>query len=224
MEIAALVLAGLAITLTVGIEWAKRPRLEIRPSRFRPSGPIAWTFAAVQVQNKPLRRPWSWFLTRQTASGCRVTIDFFRWATGDRAFTTVPGRWSAHPEPLRHSRRAVSPAEAGAAQAEALIQIKAGRTEVYTAQYDPSLDPREHDVRASEDGDEVAVAVLTTAGAYAWGTESYAYPGWGKPEWEIERGTYRVVVRLDGAGISKEATFKLEYLDEDFAKFRLVPT
>jgi hypothetical protein len=94
----------------------------------------------------------------------------------------------------------------------------------YGLQYDRTLDPAEQTVAASEGGEEVAVAVLIQGDeAFAWGTESYAYNGWRKPEWELGHGTYRVEVRVEGSSVSRSAAFKLEYLNEDFARFRLIP-
>jgi hypothetical protein len=221
MEVAGLALAIVAILLTIAIEVVRRPRLSIRPSRFTASGPVPWTFAAVRVHNKPLSRPWRWFLTREAAGGCRVTFDFFRWGTDVRVMPSVPGRWSGNPQPLRRVRQSNPETEQ---YAEMLA--KAGLpppVEQYFAEYDPTLDPREHDVRTSEDGEEVAVAVLQLqVGAYAWGTESYAHPSWQKPGWQLEHGTYKVVVSVNGSSVSKSKAFKLEYLDDDFAKFNLI--
>ena len=125
--------------------------------------------------------------------------------------TSVPGRWSAHPEPLRHVRDEISERERLEIEAKSRWTL----AERYIAQYDPSLDPREHDVAAAEEGEEVAVAVLTAHGAYAWGTKSYAHDNWAKPEWKLEHGTYKVVVRVAGSSVSNSASFKLEYLDSD---------
>jgi len=213
MEILAVSLATVALLLTLGIEWLKRPRLEIVPSPFSPSGPISFTFAAVQVKNKPLQPPGRWILSRSSADGCRVTLDFLRWGSGDRAIPAVPGRWSSHPEPVRSIPIAHPPQPPQAGKWTVVA--------TFEAQYDPSLDPRENDVRAADAGEEVAVAILTDEGAFAWGTESYNYDGWAKPEWELKHGTYKVVVAVEGSSVSKRAEFKLEYLDEDFGKFRL---
>jgi hypothetical protein len=215
MEVAAVVLAGIAILLVIGIEWLKRPRLEIVTSPFSPSSGVPFTFAAVQVRNKPLGRPWRWFLSRSSASGCRAAIDFFRWSSDERVMPPVPGRWSSHPEPLRSVPTAVPPVPALSASSSWTVITQ------FELVYDPTLDPPDNDVRASVGGEEMAVAVLTQHGAFAWGTESYTYDEWAKPEWKLDHGTYRVVIRVEGSSVSKTTAFKLEYLDEDFAKFRL---
>jgi len=65
-------------------------------------------------------------------------------------------------------------------------------------------------------------ARLRAGEAYAWSTESYKYPAWANPDWKLERGqTYGIVVRVRGLSIEHEQPFKLEYLSDDFAKFRL---
>jgi hypothetical protein len=149
LEIAALGLSVLAIVLFVAVEWIKRPKLTVAQSPFSPSGPTDWTFASVQIRNKPLRRPWRWFLSRESAQGCKVSIDFLRWADETRVMQTVPGRWSSHPEPFRTVRidRPTIP--------EALAD-----TLPYRLEYDPTIDAREQTVAASRDGEEVAVAIL----------------------------------------------------------------
>jgi hypothetical protein len=87
--------------------------------------------------------------------------------------------------------------------------------------YDPTLDPRQHDVAVSRAGEEVAVAILRAGEAFAFSTESYDHNAWGNPAWRLERGTYRIVVRLRGSGVEQQEAFKLEYLNNNFAEFRL---
>lgn len=214
-----IVLGAVALIVAVGIEWAKRPRLSIEPGEFFAQGPVAWTFAPVWVRNKQMPRLLRWFLAREAAQACRATLDFYTWGTDTKVMPSVPGRWSGNPEPLRAVRVDPDPTNAmayAAAGQEPPVQ--------FYAEYDPTLDSREHDVRSSGDGEQVAVAVLRADGsgdAYAWGTESYAYPKWDKPEWRLPHGTYKVVVTIESSSVAKQRTFKLEFLDNDFAKFRL---
>src|SRR6266545_7938169 len=101
LGIVGVVLALIAIALTITAERLKHPRLDIRPSPFRPPGPLEWTFAAVRVHNRPeIPRPLGWFITRDAAVGCAVTVEFHR-RDGTLAFHSVEGRWSSQPEPLR---------------------------------------------------------------------------------------------------------------------------
>jgi hypothetical protein len=177
------------------------------------------TFAAVWVRNKPMRAPLRWFLAREAAQACRGTLDFYTWGTDARVIPSVPGRWSGNPEPLRSVRVDADPANAlayAAAGQEPPVQV--------LVQYDPALDSREHDVRASHAGEQIAVAVLRADGsgdAYAWSTESYAYPLWENPRWRLPHGTYRIVVTVESTSVMKRCAFKLEYVDNDFSKFRV---
>lgn len=91
LTIAALVAA---FGVPVSVEALRRPQLEIIPSRWLPAGPTPWTFATVQVRNKPLGEPLASVLTRQAAQGCVVDIDFYRWGTDERVIPTVHGRWT----------------------------------------------------------------------------------------------------------------------------------
>jgi hypothetical protein len=92
----------------------------------------------------------------------------------------------------------------------------------YTNSFDPTLDSPQQDVGASQEGEEVAVAILRDGKAFAFSTESYAYSEFGKPEWELTRGTtYYIIVRVRGHNAQGQEEFKLEYLDDNFANFRL---
>jgi hypothetical protein len=222
MAIAALVLAVVGIVAAFAapatIEVLKRPRLEITPTPWAPMGPTAWTFATVQIRNMPITAPLARRLMRQAAQGCVVDIDFFRWGTGDKVFPTVPGRWSSHPEPTRSVPSSVDPfIPAIVSGGTASTSMESG----FSATFDRTLDPPQQDVGVSQDGEEVAVAILRTGEAFAFSTESYNHNAWGNPDWRLDRGTYRVVVRVRGSGVEQEQAFKLEYLNDNFADFRL---
>src|SRR6266568_3898941 len=121
------------------------------------------------------------------------------------------------------------PVTAGAADAsvvppgsDSTASTRPGSTQnAYSIIYDPEKDPGQIDVAVSPDGEEVAVAILRDGEAFAFSTESYAYPSWGNPSWRLEHGTYRIVVRVRGSAIQEERYFKLEYLSNDVSKFRL---
>jgi hypothetical protein len=89
--------------------------------------------------------------------------------------------------------------------------------------YDPSLIKHEQDVPVSDDGEEVAVAILLNDGnAFAFSEDSYAHPGFANPAWQLTRGDYRVVIRVSGSNFREcRQDFKLVYEDGDFSKFRL---
>jgi hypothetical protein len=218
MTIAILALIA-ALIVPLGIERLKRPRLDIIPSPWTPSRPVAWTFAAVRIRNLPLRGLAGMFMTRGEAQGCRVEIDFTDLATGTRPFDTVQGRWSSHPEPLQwvpNPPLAAIPGIGGTA-------IPAPGTGGFAPAFDPSLIRHEQDVAVSKDGEEVPIAVLRAGDAYAWTSSSYGYPIWADPNLHLPHGTYRVDVRVQGSNVDHSQSFKLEYLNTDFTKFRLQP-
>jgi hypothetical protein len=84
------------------------------------------------------------------------------------------------------------------------------------------LIPPQQDVGVSEEGEEVAVAILREGAAFAFSTDSYAYTEFGKPDWELTRGTtYYIIVRVRGYNLDQREPFELQYLDDNFANFRL---
>jgi hypothetical protein len=88
--------------------------------------------------------------------------------------------------------------------------------------YDETLVPQtlRMDVPASDVGQEVAVAVLRSDGtAHAWGAESYAFPNWKNPNWDLKRKVYEVTVRVRASGLTASRRFRLDNLASDFAKF-----
>jgi len=90
--------------------------------------------------------------------------------------------------------------------------------------YDRSRDPGQHDITADPEGEEVAVAILRNGEVFAFSSESYDHPSWGKPDWQLDLNEiYRVVIRIRGEGVRKESEFKLDCLDPNAANFRLEP-
>lgn len=98
----------------------------------------------------------------------------------------------------------------------------AGAQAEYCVVYDPSRDSGQCDIAVSDEGEQIAVAILRDGKAFAFSTESYEHAGWENPAWRLERGkTYRIVVRVHGSGIQQERKFKLEYLTNNPSEFRL---
>lgn len=221
MELAALLIAIVAFAAVFFVEWMHRPKLDIVPAAFRPAGPTPWTFAAVHVHNRPMPRPLKWFVSRNMAQACAIDVEFRLWGQSVRAMPTVPARWSSNPQPIR-------PLPPGTPTSSSLAGPTGPQspTSAAPAQYefDATLDSRRHDVPVSDDGEHAAIAILLHSdGAYAFGTDSYASPGFRKPDWKLEHGTYRVTVTVSGSDVRCERSFKLEYLNEDFANFALEP-
>jgi hypothetical protein len=225
MAVAALILAVVGIVAAfvapAAIELVKRPRLKIIPAPWEPQGPTAWTFATVRIRNKPITARLVRGLMRQAAQGCVVDIDFFRWGTEDKPFRTVPGRWSSHPEPIRsvptQDPFIPGPPPSGGTASTMNVEVQPG----FSRLYDSTLDPRQQDVTVGPLREEVAVAILKAGEAFAFSTESYDHNAWGNPAWGLDHGTYRVVVRVRGSSVEQTRAFKLEYLDDNFANFRL---
>jgi hypothetical protein len=201
-----------AIALTVAVERLKRPRLEIKAGDW--PHPAPWKFAVVHVINHP-EMPWPFgFLTRSSAEGCRVTLEFREHASPEVAFS-LPGRWSSRPEPgtpvavpqqaLGRGALSASVGVSGTATPELLPEV--------VRIFDPALatESQSLDVAASPDYEEVAVAVLAQSGAaYAWGAESQRFPQWDNPAWKLNQpGQYDVTVKLRASGVTAERTFLL---------------
>jgi len=218
--IAALAVAVVAIVVPFMIHALERPRLEIIPALWPAAGHAPWTFAVVKVRNKPLAAPLNRLLTRQAAQGCVVEIDYYKWGTGERKFPTIPGRWSSHNPPIEWLPNA-QPFSLPALTGTARQYTGPG----FSGVYNPALDPLEHNVAASETGEEVAVAILTTVSgvrAFAWSKESYNYPDWANHDQCLDyETTYRIVVRVRGSSVFKEEPFRLDYVSADFKDFRL---
>jgi hypothetical protein len=179
----------------------RKPKLEVRTRPWKPREPVPWRFAVVDIRNSSPPR-WAPFLTRETASDCRVEIQFYR---QDKAATPpIEARWSDRPEPFRLSPDPYS---------RTLVPVPA-----------PELipDSRWYDLPADDRWREVAVAVLLDGEAYGWGAESYLH-GWRNPDWKLERGDYEVRLSIRGGGVKKVAKFRLPYLSDDNSTFQLHP-
>jgi hypothetical protein len=88
---------------------------------------------------------------------------------------------------------------------------------------DPALVPQSLtlDLPAGGRWEEVAVAFLRDGEAYAWGAESQLYPEWKNPAWRLDRGVYRVTVRVEAGGVEASKRLKLDNLAADFVRFQL---
>jgi len=182
---------------------------------------MEWTFAAAQVTNDPVmpgvfRR----FITRQSADGCELWVEFRKSGEDGLAMPQIIGRWSSQPEPIRREPVVLPPPVGGPDQPDAPV----GGAIQIIASYDIALATasRRVSVAASESGEEVAVAVLRSDGrAFAWGAESYAYPNWEHPDWELQHGTYDVTLKAVASGATVSRRFQLPFLSGDFAQFKL---
>lgn len=192
--------------LTYGL---RRPRIEIRTRPWRPRDPVPWAFAVIDVRNAASPR-WIPFLTRETAFGCEIAIQFFR--NSEAATEPIAARWSDRPEPIRY--QIVDSGVLGAPPGTAVrIGVLA-----------PDLVPpsKTYDLPAGGRWQEVAVAVLRDKEAYGWGADSYAYD-WKNPNWKLDRGVYDVRLTIQWNGGSMEKRFALPFLSTDIGGFELTP-
>jgi hypothetical protein len=225
----AVAIAGLCVavigtfTAIFLVPFVQRPRLEITESIWPQEGRFPWTFAVFQVHNKPLSAFFGTFLTRQIAQGCVAEINFFKWGTDEKIFpTTISGRWSSHNPPITWMKEPT-----GVVVTAVTAIPRQSMDQGYSGVYDPtpSLDPPDQNIAASERGEEVAVAVLTTVGgigAYAWSKESYMYEDWKNPDLRLEdRAIYRIDVCVRGSSVKKKASFRLNVISPNVIDFRL---
>jgi hypothetical protein len=199
-----LIATGLASVVLVPVRMFTRvPRIEMRSVPWQGSGPTPWTFAQVEARNRPLARWLAWAFSRDTAFDCTAEFEFRR--NGDLVLGLIQGRWSDRPEPYNHQ-----------------ADVATGRTFAVYAP-DIAVESKRWTLPPTRRYFGVAVAVLRQDGtAHAWGAESYAFPEWRNPEWEIMRGEYEVTVRISWADRSEERRFRLRYTSGDFAAFRLL--
>lgn len=200
------VIGGAAVALAPVLAVVKKPRIKIEPGEWNAAVP--WRFATVWIRNASPPR-WLPLASRDAALGVRVTARFYR--DGGPMTPPIPCRWSDRPEPLRHEL--VDPTALGAPPGPPL-QI---------AIPDPALLPQSHvyDLHAGGRREEVAVAVLRDGRASGWGAESY-FHDWHHLDWRLDQGIYDVEVRAEWPGTTKTRRFRLEYLSDDLASFRLV--
>lgn len=180
--------------------WLEKPRLEIVPSIWQPQGPVLWSFAVVRVKNKPLPPVLGAILRRDVAPRCTVSAKFI-----GAPFHPIDARWSAAVQPFR------------------LVD----RSGALAVEYAPELVPstKEFDLAPSEDGQEVAVAIVHADGsAHAFSASSYSFMDkeWADPALALEGGTtYSVRISARSAGQEKVCTLELPYLNADFNRFVL---
>jgi hypothetical protein len=162
-------------------------------------------------------------LNRDAAEACEVFIDFLTWgdeASRTKVFDTISGRWDSHPEPWSPIFE-VEPDNTVMPQTGKPSPIKLRQT---AAQFEPSRVTFQQDISVGSDRGRISVAVLRDGEAFAFANESYMYldDHFGKPDWKLTQGTtYRVDVRVKGSNAAWVQAFKLEYLNNNFADFKL---
>lgn len=183
MELFSLAVAVFALLLFVVGEVVRRPKLAIERGEWH-DPEVPWQFAAVRVTNRRLGRPWCWLFGRSAAIDCQASLTFSREGA---TIGPIPARWSARPEPIRSE-----PGGGGV--------------------FDPALVPDSYRLTlpATEQLEEVAVAIGNQGRCSAFSAESYAYPDWHRPEWRLEPGRWNVeVIATSADGANACAVFSL---------------
>jgi hypothetical protein len=164
----------LALAVPAYVEWSRRPCLRIEKADDANSPDPYWRIVHVRVINEPLSGRLSRVLLRNSAAGCRVSMEFK--SKSDGKSVPARGKWSAQPEPL------------------AII----GYGEQVGRVYDPEKIPMglTLDLSASEEGETVAVAIKhnNDAAAYAYDPKVYAFGNLRNEEFELADELYEVTV------------------------------
>lgn len=147
---------GVALALLVPgyVEWSRRPCLRIEGADDANSPDPYWRIVHIRVINEPLSGWRARILLRNSAAGCRVTLEFK--SKSDGKTVKARGKWSAQPEPL-----------AIIAHGDSLGRV-----------FDPEKIPQglTLDLSATAEGETVAVAIKhnNEPNAFAYDPEIYA--------------------------------------------------
>ena len=88
----------LALGVPAFVEWSRRPRLRIESAADANSPDPYWRIVHIRVINEPLSGWRSHIFLRNSAAGCRVSMEFKSKSAGKTV--EARGKWSAQPEPL----------------------------------------------------------------------------------------------------------------------------
>lgn len=189
--------AASSLCIVVLVEWLRKPRLclAIAPDRDQayPAGYPARKvrFLEVSLRNEPLPYCLRW-MSRNSASSCRATIEFLKEDSTDIFTRTMAARWSASPQPVP-------------------MQIRLGDT---VAQI---LDVNRLNMASVIDvppGESESMGVVgrfdDDSDCYGWSNESYSSePPWRNPDWKLPIGRYLVRVTVRASGEKCAEPFRL---------------
>jgi hypothetical protein len=177
----------LALAVPIGIELARRPVLRIERADDANSPDPCWRIVHVRVINEPLRGWRGRFLLRNSASGCRVAMEFR--SLSDGKSLPARGKWSANAEPLMIIPDDDDP----------------GR---FRQAFDLSKIPQTLtlDVSPSADGEPVAIAIKHNGDAVAYAFDPWLYAGGNlrNEEYALPHEQYEVTVTARAGGIGSE--------------------
>ncbi|HEY2333652.1 MAG TPA: hypothetical protein VGH58_01420 [Solirubrobacterales bacterium] len=164
----------LALAVPAFVEWSRRPSLRIESTADANRPDPYWRIVHVRVVNEPLSDWRSRFLLRNSATGCRVSMEFK--SKSDGKAVKARGKWSAQPEPL-----------AIIGQGDAIRRV-----------YDPEKIPvgLTLDLSATEEGETIAVAIKhnNDPAAYAYDPEVYALGNLRNDDFQLPDELFEVTV------------------------------
>jgi hypothetical protein len=189
--------ALLAITITIFVEFMRKPKLRIyiadpHDRIYNNSYPASEArFLAVLVKNEPLPCLVRW-MTRNTASACHAMISFHH-LDGQNVFgRSMAGRWSGTPEPV-----------------PGIISI--GNQQGFF--FDPGklIGIQRFDIPPGEaERLDVAAKFDQDKKCYGWSNENYfSNPKWKNPSWQLPPNRYLVRILIRSLGERCEVSFRL---------------
>lgn len=195
------------IIITICVERLRTPRVRLAKGTTVPIPPRGliqnnWRSLRIEVHNK--RLPWwaIWWMVRSPAQQCRAEIAFLR--LDGTPFITRPmtGRWAGgSPEPkVVH------------------IQTSSGIMPVLTnpEELKTTVDIYPGDVEQLD----LAIRVDQEQHAYGWNNETYFYPDWRNPNYQLNSGCYLIRVTVTSSGRKCIGSFRIDN-DGAFADFDL---
>lgn len=197
---------GVAIYIPVSIEKKKRPALRIERAddlNARDREP-PWRIVHIKVVNEPLGGRLARWLLTNVATSCKVSVTFT--SRSDGKDTTIPGRWSATPQPLILLT-------GGGYLGKFFDDAKVPET----LRFDLSPDP-EGEVLG------IAVKIEGDPAAYAFTSESYAANDKLRlPRLALPDEEYDVTVTARAGGIEESEQFTLFNRGRGMSGLELVP-
>jgi len=208
--VASLFAAFLSVFMVLFIEMELRPQISIVEEETPPVRPDGRKFLRVIVENRALWRPLKLIMDRRPVYQARASITFLT-ESNDPVFAKgrqMIGRWSNTPEPVRPVSISQSPS--GTTGISFLWDLSVTRDAIDIGS--GASEPLDIVMRApSEDG------------CHGWHNRIIQNPS-APPEdqFELSKGRYRALVRVDTSGRSFKALFRI-VCDVGIGDFRLEP-
>ncbi len=188
-----------SFTAIIFYEIGKKPSLEINIGSVsesqKPNLP-PYRFVHVVAINKPIRRPWKYFTDRSMAHGCQAIIEVYNADKPQNRMIKedIHARWAGTPELLQS---VTIPSKQGSIviHVSDITKLPQGRRMDLLPDYKEEID--------------IALKFDGEAECYVFSNESYFYPNWKNPNWQLGKGNYEIVVKLFSGSLRKEKRFLL---------------